>query len=120
MSTATKPRTIDITPLMGSKLRTSIKIPEGVQILESGALAPANHHIFRILNPLSGDDRLTWDSGNMADIKGAKKLFVELIEKGLTPYRVGTNGKATSEVMDEFDPHAEEVIFLAHSLVAGG
>lgn len=120
MTTATEPRTIDISPLMGSKIKESIEVPDGVQILESGEEKPAGHHIFRILNPLSGDDRLTWDSGNMADIKGAKKLFLGLIEKGLTPYRVGTNGKATSEVMDEFDPHAEEVIFLAHQLVAGG
>jgi hypothetical protein len=47
-------------------------------------------------------------------------MFVNLIKKGLKPFRVGVDGKATSEVMDEFDPHAEEVIFLPQALVAGG
>lgn len=116
----TEPRTIDVSLLMGSKLATKIEVPDGVQILEDGAEKPANHHMFRILHPLKGDERLCWDSTNFADIKGAKKMFVDLVEKGLTPYRVGTNGNATSEVMDEFDPTAEEVIFLAHQMVAGG
>jgi len=115
-----EPRTIDISLLMGSNLATKIEIPDGIQILEDGDLKPKSHHIFRILHPLKGDERLTWDSTNFADIKGAKKLFVDLVEKGLTPYRVGVNGKATSEVMDEFDPTAEEVIFLSLQLVAGG
>lgn len=113
-------RTIDISPLLGSKIKATLDVPDGVQILEDGAEKPANHHMFRILHPLKGDERLCWDSTNFADIKGAKKMFVDLVEKGLTPYRVGTNGKATSEVMDEFDPHAEEVIFLSHKLVVGG
>ena len=113
-------KTIDISPLMGGKLKATIEVPDGIQILEKDGEKPRGHHMFSILNPLTGDDRLTWDSGNFADIKGAKKLFVDLVEKGLTPYRVGTNGKATSEVMDEFDPTAEEVIFLAQKLIAGG
>lgn len=114
-------RTIDITPLMGTKLVTKVPVPDGVQILEEGADKPPNHHMFRILHPLEGDERLTWDSTNFADIKGAKKMFVDLVEQGLTPYRVGVNGKASSELMDEFDPMAEEVIFLAEkSMVCGG
>lgn len=113
-------RTIDISPLMGSRLTTKVEVPDGVQILEGNDPTPSNHHIFRILHPLKGDERLTWDRTNFADIKAAKKLFCDLVEKGLTPYRVGTGGKATSEVMDEFDPMAEEVIFIAHKMVAGG
>ncbi len=120
MTTATEPRKIDISPLMSKSAIVKIEVPEGVQILEAGAETPAGFHMFRILHPLIGDERLCWDATNFADIKGAKKLFVELIEKGLTPYRVGVGGKASSEVMDEFDPHAEEVIFLSHQLVVGG
>jgi hypothetical protein len=120
MTAIAERRKIDVTLLIGSKLTAEIEIPDGVQILENGDEKPASHHMFRILHPLKGDERLTWDSCNFADIKGAKKLFVDLVEKGLTPYRVGVNGKATSEVMDEFDPMAEEVIFLSHQLVAGG
>ena len=111
---------IDVSLLVNTNLKVKIDVPEGVQILEPGQEKPSNYHMFRILHPLKGDERLIWDSGNLSDIQGAKKLFVDLIEKGLTPYRVGTNGKATSEEMVEFDPAAEEVIFLAQNLVCGG
>ena len=121
MTAIAEPRTNDVTLLMGTKITGKVEVPDGVQILEGGAEKPAGHHIFRILHPEKGDERLTWDHTNFADIKGAKKLFVDLVEKGLTPYRVGVNGRATSEVMDEFDPSAEEVIFLAEkTLVVGG
>jgi hypothetical protein len=114
------PRTIDVSFLAESNAATKVNVPYGVQILENGDVKPKSHHMFRILHPLKGDERLCWDSTNFADIKGAKQLFVDLIEKGLTPYRVGVNGKATSEVMDEFDPMAEEVIFMSLKLVVGG
>lgn len=114
-------RIIDISPMVGGKLKTQIEVPEELQILEGGDQKPSDKHfLFRILHTAKGDERVTWDSTNFIEIKAAKKLFVELVEKGLTPYRVGVDGKQTSDVMDEFDPTAEEVIFLAHAMVAGG
>ena len=47
-------------------------------------------------------------------------MFDACAAEGLVPYKVGVNGKASSEVMDEFDPYAEEVIFLPVAVVAGG
>ena len=74
---------------------------------------------FRVMNE-NGDDRLVWDSGSIREIGAAKKAFVELVKEGMTPYRVGVNGQASSEVMKEFDPRAEEVIFMDTALVVGG
>jgi hypothetical protein len=120
MTTAVAPRTIDISPLVGGKLTSTIEVPAEMQILENGDPPPANHFMFRILHPQKGDERLTWDASDFFGIRAAKKMFVELIEKGLKPFRVGIDGKATAEIMDEFDPTAEEVIFLPQALVTGG
>jgi hypothetical protein len=110
--------TITVPALKGTSLREEVELPEGIQILEGDL--PQGKHCFRIMDPEKGDERLTWDSGDWFQIKAAKELFVKLIKKGLKPFRVGTDGKATSEAMSEFDPHAEEVIFLPQALVAGG
>jgi hypothetical protein len=47
-------------------------------------------------------------------------MFIDLIKKGLKPFRVGRDGNATAEVMQEFDPTAEEVIFLPMKMVTAG
>ena len=112
--------TLDITPLKGSKLKTSIDISEELSVLGDGESVPINHGCFRIMHPDIGDERITWDKSSLLQIRDAKELFIKFIKEGLTPYRVGTNGKASSEVMDEFDAAAEEVIFLPVSLCVGG
>jgi hypothetical protein len=116
MSTATA-KTITVPVLRGTPLREEVEVPDEIQILQD---VPEGHFCFRILDPEKGDERLTWDALDFRQIKAAKKLFVDLVKKGLKPFRVGTNGKATSEAMSEFDPEAEEVIFLPQALVAGG
>lgn len=113
-------KSIDVNMLGGTKLIEKVDVPPELAILDDGEHAPDGHHMFRVLSSLKGDERLTWDSTSLAEMQAAKKLFTDLIKKGLKPFRVGVNGQATSEVMDEFDPHAEEVIFLPQSLVAGG
>jgi len=119
--TTSELRQIDISPLIGSKLKVAIDVPPELQFLEDGQQVAAGRHCFRIMHPDKGDERLTWDCTSLGEIQQAKKLFIELVKQGLTPYRVGTNGKATAEVMREFDPHAEEVIFMPTAkLVAGG
>lgn len=119
MST-TEARTLKFNPIRGCKMEKTLEVPPEIQILDDGQDVPEHHGCFRILNTESGDDRLVWDRRSLAEINAAKKSFRELIKQGMTPYRVGTGGKATSEVMDEFDPAAEEVIFMETALVAGG
>jgi hypothetical protein len=111
---------LDIPAIQGTKLRDEVELPEGIEVLPDGQEPAPGHFCFRILDPLKGDERLTWDSRDFRQIKAAKDLFVSLLKKGLKPFRVGLGGKATSEVMTEFDPTAEEVIFLPHAMVAGG
>lgn len=113
-------QTILLTTLAGTKLKEEIELPDGIKVLEDNQEIPDDHFIFRILSQEKGDERLIWNSRSLADIQAAKRMFVELIKKGLKPFKVGINGAATSEVMDEFDPTAEEVIFLPQAFVVGG
>ena len=121
MSTA-EARTLTFNPIRGGRKENNktLEVPPELQILEDGQDVPEHHHCFRILNTKSGDDRLVWDSRSLREVQAAKKSFVKLIKSGMTPYKVGVGGSASSEVMDEFDPRAEEVIFMDTALVAGG
>jgi len=113
--------TIELTIIKGTKLKETIEVPAELHIIDDAGEIPATHNrMFRILSQEKGDERITWDSRSLADIRAAKEMFISFIKKGLKPFKVGLNGKATAEVMREFDPLAEEVIFLPHQLVAGG
>lgn len=118
-------RTIELSLMqaggMPTKLASTIEIPESLAILDDPkALPNKGHGVMRIMTPKDGDKRVVWDSNSADEIWDAKAFFDKLIQEGLVPYRVGTNGKATSEVMDEFDPYAEEVVFLPVAMVTGG
>lgn len=104
-----------------SKLSTTIKIPDNLGVMENPSQkAPEGFGCFRIMTPKDGDKRVVWDSRDFAQITEAKAMFDELVVQGLVPYCVGINGRASSEVMIEFDPYAEEIIFLPVAMVAGG
>src|SRR5271156_2628010 len=86
-----------------SNIKETIDIPSSLKILKDKEEINKNEHVFRILTVEEGDKRVVWDSRDLDQIEDAKSMFDECISKGLVPYRVGLNGKATSEVMDEFD-----------------
>lgn len=118
-------REIDIALLrIGNKpgnASAKIAVPENLEIISDPAKkTPADFGCFRIMTPKDGDKRVVWDSRDFAQISEAKAMFDELVVQGLVPYRVGVNGRASSEVMAEFDPYAEEIIFLPIAMVAGG
>lgn len=113
-------RTLDITLLVNTNVTVEVEIPEELEILEGMDQPCLGYSTFRILHQKFGDKRITWRGNVLQEINAAKKLFVELIKSGLTPYRVGTAGKPSSSVMQEFDPTAEEVVFLPKQMVAGG
>lgn len=75
---------------------------------------------FRILSQKDGDKRVVWCRRVVAQINAAKEMFMELLGKGMVPYRVGIDGRATSDVMREFDPLAEEVVFMPVRAISGG
>jgi hypothetical protein len=123
MSTATK-RTINLDPhrlALKGKRSKQINIPDGLTVLDKPQeKAPEGFGCFRVMTPKDGDKRVIWDNTSFEQIREAKEMFDELVEEGLCPYRVGVNGRASADVMDEFDPHAEEIIFMPIAAVAGG
>ncbi len=93
-----------------------IEIPESLRL---GDPEPGDC-VFRILSQKDGDKRVVWNRRRIQEINDAKIMFDKLIAEGLVPYKVGTDGRATSEVMTEFDPYAQEVIFMPIMAVVGG
>lgn len=75
---------------------------------------------FRIMSQADGDKRVVWCRKVIAEIKAAKKMFLDLISKGMVPYKVGVDGQASAMEMKEFDPTAEEVIFMPIKAISGG
>lgn len=118
MSAVAEQRVIDVNIL--GNARQPVEIPDELTVLEGTEQPRKGFGVFRMLSPKYGDQRVTWDSASLAEINAAKKLFLELVQKGLTPYKVGSDGKKSSEIMTEFDPHAEEIIFVPMKMVVGG
>lgn len=96
-----------------------LQIPDSLSILSENQ-PETSFGCFRFMTPKDGDKRVVWDSRDFAQIVDAKAMFDKAVAQGLVPYLVGVNGRASSEVMAEFDPYAEEVIFLPVAMVAGG
>jgi hypothetical protein len=100
-----------------AKLHEQLPVPPEIHINDP---QPGHNRTIRVLSTLAGDERLTWDNRILAEIQAAKKLFMDLVAKGLKPYKVDPTGKKTAEILDSFDPLAEEIIFAATSLAKGG
>jgi hypothetical protein len=103
----------------GTVVKTVV-VPKSLKIMDDDAAVPNCFGVLRVLTDDDGDKRIVWDRGSLDQISDARATFDQLVSEGLVPYRVGIDGKATAVVMEEFDPFAEEIIFLPLSLVAGG
>lgn len=97
-----------------------VNLPDSLKLAKDGDKPEPGKGMFRIMTPEDGDVRVVWDSRSLDEIEDAKMMFDELKDKGLTPFKVGVDGQATSEEMEEFDCEAEEIIFLPMEMVAGG
>lgn len=100
--------------------RQSVNIPDELTILEDGETPQPYQVCWRFLSQKDGDKRVVWDAHSIPEINAAKTMFQELVAQGMTPYRVGAGGQASPQVMDEFDPTAEEVIFMPTKMIAAG
>jgi hypothetical protein len=125
VSTALADREIDVALLRVGKtpgnLSTKVNVPESLGVISDPMQkTPEGFGCFRIMTPKDGDKRVVWDSRDFAQISEAKAMFDELVVQGLVPYCVGVNGRASAEVMVEFDPYAEEIIFLPVAMAVGG
>jgi hypothetical protein len=98
----------------------SIRVPVSplLRVLD-GVVPPPKHGMFHVMNQRDGDKRVVWNSDSLAEIQAAKEMF-DILKKELTPYRVGVGGKAMPDKMDEFDPMAEQVLFLPLKLAKKG
>lgn len=95
-----------------------VEIPESFTIRLDAKKEPGKVR-WRFMTAKDGDKRVVWDSGDIAQITEARKLFDQLQKEGMEAYRVGQDGKPAQK-MEKFDPHAEEVVFLPMRFVAGG
>ena len=111
---------LEVPLVKNSNIMENIIISDKLKVLPDDQKVNKWERCFRFLTPKDGDKRVVWDSRDMEQIEDAKAMFDECVAKGLVPYWVGLDGKATVEVMDEFDPDAEEVIFLPIQQVVGG
>ena len=102
------------------RVSENFDVPDDLTVLAEGEKPNSDQGCFRLLTEKAGDERVVWNRLNIAEINAAEKMFKNLTKKGLVPYKVGTGGKATSEVMREFDPMAEEVIFMPIRALVGG
>jgi hypothetical protein len=112
--------TIEVQVLKGSRVTVPVTIPEKLKVLRDNETPKSGFGCFRVMTAKDGDKRVVWDARDLDQIEEAKAMFDQLIQEGLVPYKVGLDGKATAEVMEEFDPYAEECLFLPIAAVAGG
>jgi len=96
------------------------EIPEDVPLLGEDEDIEPNCQVWRILCKRTGDKRVKWKKWVIGEINRAKERFVDFVKQGLIPFRVGTDGKMSAEVMREFDPAAEEVVFVPRRAVTKG
>ena len=97
-----------------------ISIPEKLSVIEGEESKPKGFGMFRIINQKDGDKRVVWNGDILDEISDAKEMFDDLVVQGLVPYRVDSRGKKSPEIMDEFDPSAEEIIFAPIPALKGG
>jgi hypothetical protein len=57
-----------VTLIQGTNLREEVEVPVGVAIMPPDFDRQVHHHVFRILDPAKGDERLVWDSTNLFDM----------------------------------------------------
>lgn len=110
--------TITLTPLQNTTLTETYTLPHTITLNDTPPTP--HHHQYRILNPQTGDDRLTWDTRDFQAMQDARKTYLDLIQKGYKPYRVDPQGNKTNQPMTTFDPTASQVIFVPMAPVAGG
>ena len=100
--------------------RNTCDIPDDLTVIEDiKAVPPPDNGMFRIMSK-EGDTRVVWNRLSLVELRSAKEMFDDLISKGMVPYHVGEDGQASPTEMAEFDPSAEEVIFMPMQLVCGG
>lgn len=66
----------------------------------------------------AGDTKVMWNPRDPDEVQTARKAYERLVRKGFRAFRVGSDGKAITPAMTEFDPNAEKIILAPQ--MAGG
>lgn len=113
---------MNITPIANANSKVFEEIETNLLVLGPNARKSFNCRLgmFRILNQEDGDKRVVWDRSSLTEINDAKRLFDQLVEQGLVPYQVDARGTRTTKVLTQFDPEAEEIIFVPIKQMVGG
>ncbi len=112
--------TLEIPVFKGGKGTVSVPAPKLESLDDPRANPLPGWGCFRVMTEKDGDKRYTWDRHDFAQIHEAKAFFDKCVAEGLVPHRVGVGGKASAEIMVEFDPMAEEIVFIPVKMVTGG
>jgi hypothetical protein len=113
--------TIEISTIKDGRRTIEFEISDKLQILDDpSSQPPKGSGCMRIPTEADGDKRVIWDNQDLEQIAEAELTFNNLIAQGMEAYKVGIDGKKSSEKIFEFDPHAEEIIFVQLAMVAGG
>ena len=72
--------------------------------------APPGHVIFEVMSH-KGDTKYLWNKENPDEVSEAKEAFKRFKGRGYMAYKVSDKGDKTGEVLHEFDPTAERIIF---------
>lgn len=74
-------------------------------------MAASDAHELSIMDG-SGDSKITWTAGDEIAIENARRSFAYFQEQGYTAFRVDGPDGGIGEPMTEFDPSAEQVVFI--------
>jgi hypothetical protein len=78
---------------------------------------PSHDHEIAVLDS-SGDSKITWSLNDEIAIENARRSFDYFREQGYTAFRVDGDEGGLGGLMNEFDPTAEQVVFVP-PMVAG-
>ena len=114
--------TIGISVIAYSKVQATVDVPDSLKITtDLDTPNEEGHGCFRVLSVDAGDERVIWDRNDPDQIRDAKGLFASLLNQGQVPYAIGYDGKPNmNKQLTDFDPNAEEIVFIPTRLVVGG
>lgn len=70
-------------------------------------------HSMKIMDPLAGDDHVTWDPEDEGSVKTAREKFDKAVKKGSKAFKVVyEKARKTGEPITEFDPSLKEVLLV--------
>jgi len=97
-------------------IKTITNLPYGMELPEN--FNPATMSQMVVIDRRAGDLKIIWDRTKPDEVESAKSTFDKLKKKGYAAFQVKDNEGNKGDVVREFDPTIERLIFIAP--MAGG